>query len=133
VPSISDLITLGFAGLGVIGLLAAGATITRSSSFKTSLDLQRGEIADLTASKARLEGELTQLRQRDEQREAELRILRDLATSRTDVGQVAAEMRNLAGVVHRDYTAIMSLFYRNPDQALGAQEARYGPGEPPTR
>jgi 3-hydroxyisobutyrate dehydrogenase-like beta-hydroxyacid dehydrogenase len=125
-PEIADLLTIGFAGLGVIGVLAAAATIARSSSIKQHLELLRGEVADLSAAHARSEGENVQLRKRVEQMAAEAKILSDLVTSRADVGQVAAEMRGLMQMVHRDYTAIMALFYRNPDDALEAQEGRRG-------
>jgi predicted nuclease with TOPRIM domain len=133
--TVTDLFTIGFAGLGVIGVLAAAATIARSSSIKEHLELLRGEVADLSAAHARSEGENVQLRKRVEQLESEAAILRDLATSRADVAQIAAEMRGLAQMVHRDYTAIMALFYRNPDAALEAQEGRRGnpEHEPPQR
>jgi 3-hydroxyisobutyrate dehydrogenase-like beta-hydroxyacid dehydrogenase len=123
-PNIADLLTLAFAGLGIIGILAAAATIARSSSIKQHLELLRGEVADLSAAHARSEGENVQLRKRVEQMAAEAKILSDLVTSRADVAQVAAEMRGLTQMVHRDYTAIMALFYRNPDDVLEAQEGR---------
>jgi hypothetical protein len=123
-PNITDLLTIGFAGLGIIGLLTAAATIGRSSSIRQNLELLRGEVADLTAAHARSEGENIQLRKQVELMQTEAKILSDLVTSRADVAQVAAEMRGLTQMVHRDYTAIMALFYRNPDDVLEAQEGR---------
>ncbi len=56
---LADAVTILLGGLGVVGVLAAAAAVARASSIKANLELLRGEVADLTASNARLDGENT--------------------------------------------------------------------------
>ena len=95
----AEAVTVLLGGLGIIGILAAAAAVARSSSIKANLELLRGEVADLTASNARLEGENAKMSQ-------ELTVLRDLVTSRTDVQELAKEIRTMVRTVHDGYVVL---------------------------
>lgn len=92
-------VTILLGGFGIVGVLAAAAAVARAGSIKQNLELLRGEVADLTASNARLEGENSKMT-------AELHVLRDLVTSRTDVQQLAAEIRTMVTTIHDGYLTL---------------------------
>ncbi len=96
---LADAVTILLGGLGIVGVLAAAAAVTRASSIRQNLELLRGEVADLTASNARLEGENTKMTQ-------ELTVLRDLVTSRTDVQELAKEIRTMVTTIHDGYVVL---------------------------
>ena len=96
---VAEAVTVLLGGLGIVGILAAAAAVARSSSIKANLELLRGEVADLTASNARLEGENTKMTQ-------ELTVLRDLVTSRTDVQELAKEIRVMVTTIHDGYVVL---------------------------
>ncbi len=98
----AEAVTILLGGLGIIGILAAAAAVARSSSIKANLELLRGEVADLTASNARLEGENVKMSQ-------ELTVLRDLVTSRTDVQELAKEIRTMVRTVHDGYVVLAAV------------------------
>jgi hypothetical protein len=120
----AQFLTLALGGLGLIGILSAAAAVARSSSIRQNLELLRGEVADLTASNARLDSENTALRTTTIRNEQEITMLRDLVTSRADVQQLIGELRGINQQLHEDYRTLITLFYRNPDDARVAQEAR---------
>jgi len=96
---LAEAVTILVGGLGIVGILAAAAAVARSSSIKANLELLRGEVADLTASNARLDGENTKMTQ-------ELQVLRDLVTSRTDVQELAKEIRVMVTTIHDGYVVL---------------------------
>src|SRR6266511_972132 len=96
---LADAVTILLGGLGIVGVLAAAAAVARASSIKANLELLRGEVADLTASNARLDGENTKMTQ-------ELQVLRDLVTSRTDVAELAKEIRAMVTTIHDGYVVL---------------------------
>jgi hypothetical protein len=120
----AQFLTIALGTLGLIGLMSAAAAVARSSSVRQNLELLRGEVADLTASNARLDAENTALRTTTLRREQEITVLQDLVTSRTDVQQLIGELRGINQQLHEDYRTLIALFYRNPDDARVAQEAR---------
>lgn len=106
---VATLIQLTAAALGLVGLAAAAAAVARASHIKETLELLRGEVADLTASRARIEGEYRQLQQRAAHQDAEIRMLRELVTARADVEGLAREVRGLAEAERATSVAIMAL------------------------
>ncbi len=98
---LADAVTILLGGLGIVGVLAAAAAVTRASSIRQNLELLRGEVADLTASNARLDGENTKMTQ-------ELTVLRDLVTSRTDVQELAKEIRTMVTTIHDGYVVLVT-------------------------
>src|SRR6266496_484563 len=98
-PGLAEAVTIILGGLGIVGIIAAAAAVARSSSIKANLELLRGEVADLTASNARLEGENAKMSQ-------ELQVLRDLVTSRTDVQELAKEIRTMVRTIHDGYVVL---------------------------
>ena len=98
-PGLAEAVTIILGGLGIVGIIAAAAAVARASSIRQNLELLRGEVADLTASNARLEGENAKMSQ-------ELTVLRDLVTSRTDVQELAKEIRTMVTTIHDGYVVL---------------------------
>jgi len=101
-PGLAEAVTIILGGLGIVGIIAAAAAVARASSIRQNLELLRGEVADLTASNARLEGENAKMSQ-------ELTVLRDLVTSRTDVQELAKEIRTMVRTVHDGYVVLAAV------------------------
>lgn len=120
----TDLFNIALGGLGIVGILSAAAAVARSSSIKENLALLRGEVTDLTAANVRLEAENDGLRVNATRQEQRISFLEDLATNRADITQLIGELRSANQQLHHDYMTIVGLFYRNPEDARAAQEAK---------
>lgn len=101
-PTTPLLAVLGVLGglFGVVGLLAASTAVIRSSSVKANLELLRGEVQDLTASNARLDGENSQLHK-------EVEVLRELVTGRAAVDQLTSAVQSLQASLTTQHAALM--------------------------
>lgn len=98
----SLLTLLGIAGgaLGIVGVLAGAGAVVRASTVKANLELLRGEVSDLTASNARLDGENSQLHK-------EVEVLRELVTGRAAVDQLTQAVQSLQASLTSQHTALM--------------------------
>jgi len=94
-----ELLTLASAVLGVVGLLGAAAAVLRAANVKTSLELLRGEVGDLTASRARLEGENKQLKEESARQQQQITMLQEMVTSRAAVDQLIGALKSLERTV----------------------------------
>jgi hypothetical protein len=101
--AVTPLLTiLGVAGgfFGVVGLLAGAGAVVRSSSVKANLELLRGEVADLSNSNARLDGENSQLQK-------EVEVLRELVTGRAAVDTLTGAVQSLEKTLTAQHGVLM--------------------------
>ena len=85
-------LTLIFGALAFIGVIAAAIVVVRSAGIRENLELLRGEVADLTAAKARVEGERDQMAR-------EVETLRSLATTWPDLEALIVELRTMVRAI----------------------------------
>ena len=104
--AVSTALLLIFAALAFLGVISAAIVVVNSSRVKQNLELLRGEVSDLTAAKARVEGERDQMRTELEKLHDETSVLRDLATSRPDVQALIEEIRVMVGTIEKGHLQI---------------------------
>jgi uncharacterized protein (DUF3084 family) len=101
--AVSLALTLVFASLAFIGVIAAAVVVAGSARTKQNLELLRGEVSDLTAAKARVEGEREVLTHELTEMRAEGKILRDIATSRPDVQALITEIQTMVKAIEEGH------------------------------
>jgi uncharacterized protein (DUF3084 family) len=101
--AVSLALTLVFASLAFIGVIAAAVVVAGSARTKQNLELLRGEVSDLTAAKARIEGEREVLVHELTEMRAEGKILRDIATSRPDVQALITEIQTMVKTIEEGH------------------------------
>ena len=104
--AVSTALLLVFAAIAFIGVIGAATVVVGSSRVKQNLELLRGEVSDLTAAKARVEGERDQIRVDMEKLRDEAAVLRDLATSRPDVEALIGEIRTMVKSIETGHREI---------------------------
>jgi cell division protein FtsB len=103
-----------FAGLAAVSVLLAVRQYNRGSSERAEIIQLRADVADQTASIARLEGENIRLR-------AEITTLKDLATGRTDIKDLTQEIRTMVWMAYGPHEEAQRRVQR-PPAARGSAE-----------
>lgn len=106
--AVGDWVTLVVGALGLVGLLSSSLAVLRSKGITTSLELLRGTVTDLSTDNQNLRIKVVELTSENTKLYDEVRILRDLVTSRATVERLVTELTTLTAEVRGNHQTILA-------------------------